>query len=328
MSAPDSQESSAAPSVSAIVVSYFTGPLLARCLASLKAQPEVREIILVDNGNWPNAAEDAAASTPSGAPVRVLSPQGNVGFAAGCNLGAKEATGSHLLFINPDATAPSGAVGRLIADGAALARPWVIGAKIVDPDGVEQRGSRRMTLTPWRAFVEATKLYKIAPKHPYFRRFNLHDDPCPGEVTPVPAISGACFFLPRDDFFAIGGMDEAYFLHAEDLDFCVRFLEAGGVVYFDPFVAVPHFKSSSRANPLRIEARKTASLMRYFRSHFSENYPAPFMALVGAALWTALAAKAVKRGAQRMASFIAGSRRLGFDGARRARDIAAKRSVR
>ncbi len=37
--------------VSAIVVSYFTGPLLARSVASLRAQPEIAEIIIVDNGN-------------------------------------------------------------------------------------------------------------------------------------------------------------------------------------------------------------------------------------------------------------------------------------
>ena len=48
--------------VSAVIVSYFTGPLLARAIASLKAQPDVGEIIVVDNGNWPGEIEKAAWS--------------------------------------------------------------------------------------------------------------------------------------------------------------------------------------------------------------------------------------------------------------------------
>lgn len=314
--------------VSAVVVSYFTGPVLARCLSSLRAEPEVAEVILVDNGNWPSAIDDAVAAAGEGAPIRVISGHGNVGFAVACNLGAKAAASEYLFFLNPDAMVERGGVARLILDGAALARPWMIGCKLVGPDGVEQQGSRRRTLTPWRAFVEATRLYALAPRHPYFRRFNLHEEPCPKQTTPVPAISGACFFLPREDYFSIGGMDERYFLHAEDLDFCLRFGTAGGRVYFDPHVSVSHFKSSSRANAMRVEFRKTASILRYFRTHFSEPYPPPFMALVAAALWGVFGLKAARRAVTRTFGFVAALPRLGRVGARRTIELAARRRAR
>lgn len=315
--------------VSAVVVSYFTGPVLARCLASLKAEPEVAEIILVDNGNWPGSVADAiAAAGPDGAAVTTLSGHGNVGFATACNLGAKAATGEHLFFLNPDAMIERGGVGRLLADAESLPRPWMIGCKLVGPDGVEQQGSRRATLTPWRAFVEATRLYAVAPRHPYFRRFNLHQDPCPKTLVALPAISGACFFLPREDYFAVGGMDERYFLHAEDLDFCFRFARSGGQVLFDPFVTVSHFKSSSRANAMRVEFRKTASILRYFRTHFSEPYPPPFMALVGAALWSVFLLKASRRAVTRTVGYAAALPRVGGAGFRRTLQLAARRRQR
>lgn len=271
--------------ISAIVVTYFTGPVLARCLDALRLQEGVREIILVDNGNPADAVEAAIGEGADGAPIRTLTGHGNVGFAAACNHGARAATGDYLLFVNPDAILPPKGAANLAADGERRGRPWLIGAKIIDPDGAEQRGSRRATLTPWRAFVEATSLYRVAPKHPYFRRFNLHGDPCPGGVTPVPVISGACFLLPREDYWSIGGMDEQYFLHVEDVDFCLRFADAGGSVYFDPTVPVLHFKSSSEVDPILVDMRKTSSMLRYFRAHFSEPYPAPFLWLVGALLW-------------------------------------------
>jgi GT2 family glycosyltransferase len=104
-------------------------------------------------------------------------------------------------------------------------------------------------------------------------------------VTPVPVISGACFMTTKADYWSINGMDERYFLHVEDVDFCLRFANAGGVVYFDPNVSVLHFKSSSEVDPVFVEMRKTSSMLRYFRTHFSEPYPAPFMWLVAALLW-------------------------------------------
>lgn len=271
--------------VSAIIVSYHTGPVLAQCLDALKRQDGVREIILIDNGNPDGAVDAAIGSDTDGAPVHLMTGHGNIGFAAACNRGARAAAGDILLFLNPDAILPPGGALALAHAGSKRDHPWLMGAKIVGPDGAEQRGSRRATLTPWRAFVEAAKLYNVAPRHPYFRRFNLHGDPCPTEVTPVPVISGACFMTTKADYWSINGMDERYFLHVEDVDFCLRFANAGGVVYFDPNVSVLHFKSSSEVDPVFVEMRKTSSMLRYFRTHFSEPYPAPFMWLVAALLW-------------------------------------------
>lgn len=334
-------------SISAVIVTYFTGPLLARSIAAALAQSRVREVIVVDNGNWPSAVDNAIAAAladsdaslegtdvglgaglGAGPGVRVITGHGNVGFARACNMGAVEATGEYLLFINPDAVLPTNAAERLLADGVMRPRPWVVAPKLVDPDGCEQQGSRRATLTPWRAFVEATKLYRLAPRHPYFRRFNLHAEPCPKGVTALPVISGACFLTPREDYFAIGGMDERYFLHVEDVDFCLRFANSGGVVYFDPNVAVTHYKSSSRVNPLNVEARKTASILRYFRHHFTREYPAAFLWLVGCLLWLAFGAKAATRMTACAVANLGFRVRCGEEGARRARSFASQRAAR
>lgn len=316
-----------APAVSAIVVSYYTGPVLARSIEALSAQPDIADIIIVDNGNFPGDVEEAAKCVEAHR-TKVISGHGNIGFAAACNLGARQATGAYLLFINPDAVMPEGGVARLLADAEALDRPWLMGAKLVGPDGEEQQGSRRRVLTPWTAFVEATRLYRLAPRHPYFRRFNMHTEECPDELTETPTLSGAVMFLPREDYDAVGGMDERYFLHVEDVDFCLRFGKNGGRIYFNPHVSVLHFKSSSRANPVRIEARKTAGVIRYFHTHFSDAYPKPFLWLVDGALWTAFGALFIKRGlmkALRLAGFRA---RRGGRGVARARAISRRQSQR
>ena len=314
--------------VSAIVVTYFTGPVLARTIASLKAQPEIAEIIIVDNGNWTDAVVRAAIPDEDGPRVEIVSGHGNIGFAAACNMGAQRAQSGLLLFLNPDAVLPTGGVAQLIADGADKARPWMIGAKLVDPDGIEQVGSRRTTLTPWRAFVETVQLYKFAPRHPYFRRFNLHADPCPGQVIPVPVTSGACFLIPAEDFALIDGFDEKYFLHVEDVDFCLRFGNKGGTVYFDPNVRVTHFKGSSRASRIGIEFHKTRGMQRYFQRDFAGVYPPLFLPVVSLFLWLRLGAFAVAHVFRQALSMVGLRKKRGRVGMQRARAFVATRSAR
>ncbi|MEL6789953.1 MAG: glycosyltransferase family 2 protein [Pseudomonadota bacterium] len=319
--------------VTAIVVTYYTGPVLARTIASLKVQPEIAEIIIVDNGNWTDAVVRAAVpgdtKTSADEPrMEIVSGHGNVGFSAACNMGAARAAGDYLLFLNPDAVLPTGGVSQLLADGQNRDHPWLIGAKLVDPDGIEQVGSRRATLTPWRALVETLRLYKLAPRHPYFRRFNMHADPCPGEVVPVPVTSGACFLIGAKDFALVGGFDEKYFLHVEDVDFCLRFGQAGGTVYFNPKVHVTHFKGSSRANRIGIEFHKTRGMQHYFRRHFARVYPPFFLPLVSIFLWLRLSAFCVSHMAKQALCMVGLRQKRGRAGMERARAFVATRSAR
>ncbi len=314
--------------VTAVIVSYFTGPVLARAIEALCRQSDVIQIILVDNGNWPGALDECSSGEAANGRLEIITGHGNVGFATACNIGARAARGEWLVFVNPDAVMPDGGVGRLIRDTLSVSPPAVMGAMLVDPDGKEQRGSRRRALTPGSAFVEMTKLYRLAPNHPYFKRFNLHEEKAPDEVVAVPVISGACFLVRKADYFAVGGMDEQYFLHVEDVDFCLRFAKAGGGVYFNPHVRVLHYKGSSRVNPMQVEMRKATSINRFFRAHFSDAYPAPFLWLVTGILWGAFAMKALARGIVRAPSIISLRIRKGRRGLQRAAALLGRRSSR
>ena len=72
-------------------------------------------------------------------------------------------------------------------------------------------------------------------------------------------------------------MDEQYFLHVEDVDFCKRFRAVGGSVYFDPEIRVVHFAGSSDTPAVSIDKYKAASFSRYFKTHFSGRYPELFL---------------------------------------------------
>ena len=100
------------------------------------------------------------------------------------------------------------------------------------------------------------------------------------------AISGAFMFVRREALQIVGGLDEGYFLHCEDLDWCERFRRAGWKVLFVPDVAVVHDQGhSSRDRPIRVLWYKHRGMLRYYRKFFRDQYPLPFLWLVSAGVW-------------------------------------------
>lgn len=263
------------------MVSYHTGPVLFEAIAAALAQTAPVELILVDNGNPPGTLTKLEAIAHQSGPLRLISGHGNVGFGRGCNLGARAAQGEYLLFLNPDSMLPKDALAKLHTHAAALTRPFMIGARLLDEDGTDQRGCRRALLTPKTAFIEALHLGPLFPK----LRLNFNNEPVPNSITSMPAISGAFMLLPREDFEKIGGFDEDYFLHVEDLDLCLRFRRAGGEIYFAPDVPVTHIGGTSKATKAFIEKHKARGFVRYFHKNFGKDYPAPFLWMLDLAIW-------------------------------------------
>lgn len=272
-------------SVSAIVVTFRTGSLLRDCLAALRAITDLAQIIVIDNGN-PAADRKWLEKMAQEEPRMVLvRPGANIGFSAACNRGATLAQGRFLAFVNPDMVVPPGAFSLLRPLFEADDAVWLCGGRLINGDGSEQRGSRRETLTPWRAFVELVRLDRLAPSHPYFRRFHMLDEPPPAEITEVPAISGAFMMTIRERFAALGGFDEDMFLHGEDLDLCLRVLLGGGKILYHHGVCLYHGRSTSDVSAAFVEWHKTRSVCRYFHKHFRRAYPLWCLRAMSALLW-------------------------------------------
>jgi GT2 family glycosyltransferase len=252
------------PAVSVIMVVYRTGPALFETIPSVLAEPLVDEFIVVDNGSEPEDEARLRAIAEREPRFRLIQGHGNIGFARGCNLAAGAAKGHHLIVLNPDAFLQPGCVAALIETAPAFPSPCVVGARVLNLDGSEQRGGRRGEVTPVTTLLSLSHLARALP---FLRRFEIHweDQTPPDGPIPVPTISGACFYMSREDFRALGGFDEGYFLHVEDIDLCWRARQAGGSVVFAPEAQVRHVGSTARAHRLVVEFHKGRGLTRYFR---------------------------------------------------------------
>jgi N-acetylglucosaminyl-diphospho-decaprenol L-rhamnosyltransferase len=267
---PKKAEAVKVSTVSAIVVSYNTGEVLFDCLAALHVDPAISEIMLVNNGNPVEVLERVEDAYGANGRMKIVGGGVNRGFAAGVNLGASQAHGDWYLIVNPDAVLQPGSVEALQSALAGAADPAVAGGRIYGEDGKEQRGGRRRSLTMRSAAATFLGMGWLKAFNPGFVNINRNDEPQPDGPVPMDAVSGALMFLSRESFERLGGFDEGYFLHVEDLDLCRRAEADGGSVIYTPLASALHVGGSSDAPALEVERHKGAGLNRYFRK-FAET---------------------------------------------------------
>jgi GT2 family glycosyltransferase len=257
------------------MVTYRTGPVLFEAVNALLASPALDELIVTDNGNPEEVVARLRALETRQARLRHRPQPANLGFAAACNLAASEASAEALLFVNPDAVLTPGAVEALLS-ALALAPPLsVVGGDLRTPDGLPDRGSRRRRVTLGRALATAIGFPRRAS-------INMHQEPMPTTPIRVGAVSGALMAIRTSDYRTLGGFDESYFLHMEDVDLCRRIEDAGGAVLFAPGPHGVHFRSSSAVSRGFIARHKARSFGHYFRK-FSRSWPERALAECAAA---------------------------------------------
>ena len=253
----------ARPNISVVMVVYRTGNALSDSIRHVLDEPLVDEFVIVDNGSSARDADMLRALSLTEPRVLLQQGHGNVGFARGANMGATTAKGEYVIFINPDANLQPGCIAALVTAFRGQPTPTVVGARVMNTDGTEQRGGRRGEVTPITTLLSFGHLTRRYSK---LSGFEIHreTEPLPRSPVPMPTISGARFALRRGDFEALDGFDEGYFLHVEDIDLCWRARQAGGEVIFQPKAQVVHLGHTSLEHPVKVEFHKGVGLSRYF----------------------------------------------------------------
>jgi GT2 family glycosyltransferase len=271
--------------VSVIVVNYNAGLFLAECVHS--AHSSASEILVVDNASTDLSLKLCAERFSNKSNLKIIRNATNIGFAAACNMGVGAATQPYILFLNPDCVLSAGSLDRMVEVLEANPAAGMAGGLLVNADGTEQEGSRRAIPTPWRSFVRAFGLYRFDRYWPsLFYDFHLHKQALPPALVEVEAISGALMLVRRTALQDVGLWDEGYFLHCEDLDWCMRFQQKGWRILFIPDAPVLHYKGAcSRSRPIFVEWHKHKGMMRFYRKFFRQRYPAIVMWLVAIGVW-------------------------------------------
>ncbi|MCA9016198.1 MAG: glycosyltransferase family 2 protein [Planctomycetaceae bacterium] len=283
----NSSVSPSQPLVSVIIVNFNSADKLHLCVESLLTVKSDLEVVIVDNASIDDSLFRLNAIFGTDSRIKIVQNQENLGFAVACNMGARQSTGDYLFFLNPDCKIEEDTITKLI--DCLNQRPDVgmVGGLLLNSDGSEQVGGRRTVPTPWRSLVRVFRLSCLSKRYPrLFSDFNLHLQPLPDHPIEVEAISGACMMVPRKAYEDVGGLDEGYFLHCEDLDWCMTFWKKGWKVMFVPDAKLSHFQGAcSRSRRVFVEWYKHKGMLRFYHKFFRHQYPGILMWLVAIGVW-------------------------------------------
>jgi GT2 family glycosyltransferase len=219
-----------------VILNWNGAEILPRFLPSVVAgtPPEV-EIVVVDNGSTDGSVELLRRDFPS---VYFVELDRNYGFAGGYNraLAKMEADGKGAdiyILLNSDVETPAGWCEPLIE--MLLSRPEVaaVAPKILsyaERDHFEYAGASGGFIDfLGYPFCRGRILNMVESDH------GQYDD-----AREVFWATGACFVCRADVFRSIGGFDETFFAHQEEIDLCWRMQLAGWRIMVEPRSAVYH----------------------------------------------------------------------------------------
>ena len=195
---------------SVIIVNYNSWDDIKICLESLHDTVKSNdEVIVVENCS----PSDDFSKIEKGFPwVRLIRSEENLGYGGGNNLGAREAMGEYLAFLNPDTTVEAGWLDALVSALESDDKVGLATSKILlmsDKNQINTCGNDMHIsgLTLCRGMGKSKDIYKKS-EH-------------------VSAISGAAFIVRKDLYSALGGFDESFFMYMEDADLSLRTSLAG-----------------------------------------------------------------------------------------------------
>ena len=250
--------------LSVVIVSWNTRELTLDALRSfLPSTGLALEVVVVDNASADGSAEAIEAAFPE---LRVIRSERNLGFAGGVNVALRAARHPLILLLNPDTRVIRDAIPRLVDYADAHPEAGIIGPRVLNTDGTLQ-ASRFRFPSLLNQLLAATYLYKLLPDSRFFNRERLGGRPS-DQPEPVDAVSGCCFLVRRSVLDAVGGLDEAFFMYAEETDLCFRAWRAGFEVHYAPVGEIVHFGGgSSRLASRRNFLEFRRSILRFFRKH-------------------------------------------------------------
>jgi GT2 family glycosyltransferase len=237
-----------APSVSVIVLTYNAREFVGDCLSALHAQTfSDFETIVVDNASSDATADHVRDRFPG---VRLVVAPSNGGYGAGNNLGAAQARGEILVFLNPDAVPTRDWLTNLVGAMRQYRRQFATSKIVLQSDPTRLNSSGNQIHYLGLSFCRGLN----APASQY------------AEVELVSGASGAACAITRDLFTRIGGFDPTFFLYHDDVDLSLRALLAGERCLYVPTAVVAHNYALS-VPPTKwtwVEAHRYAVLIKTF----------------------------------------------------------------
>jgi hypothetical protein len=228
--------------LSIIILSYNTKDLTVACINSIVSQYKLEldkdqfEIITVDNASTDDSIRAISNSKfliSNKDSIKIIESKENLGFSKGCNLGAKDAKGEYLLFLNSDTEIKDQGFLKMVDYLKKNEQIGVLGGALKNENGTSQASAGKF-YNLLALFLAMIGLERVG-----FLRES------PKRIKKVDWVSGASLMIKKKVFDKIGGFEKELFMYAEDMELCFKANKKGFPTYFYPEVTLFHKERGS-----------------------------------------------------------------------------------
>ena len=222
-----------------LVICSRNAKLLARCLRALERRTSYtnREIVVVQHRTGDTAAMDRLLDVR---PCLRVPYTGPFNFAAMNNLGAREATGGVLIFLNDDVEPLTPQWLYEMLAHAHRREVGAVGARLLYQSGAIQHAGMAIGIMQGAG-------------HPHRHSFAAQYWNWLPFTRNVSAVTGACLAIRRSVFEDLHGFDEDFPVNYNDVDLCLRARQAGYQVLVEPAAVLRHYECQSRQPGVQLE---------------------------------------------------------------------------
>lgn len=206
--------------ISIIIVNYKSWQHLERCLNAIRnidTENFVLEVIIIDNSLDTNKLTEFKSNYLD---FNFYLNSGNNGFSNGCNLGAKKATGSYYLFLNPDTIITKEPILEMFSVISKAPNLGAVSCLQKNNDGTFEKSIRFFP--------------KISTLFGFFRaifKYSLNKSVKKEKNIIYPDwLSGAVIFISKKWFEKVNGWNGDYWMYFEDVDLSKKIRNKNGEV--------------------------------------------------------------------------------------------------
>jgi GT2 family glycosyltransferase len=252
--------------LSIVIICWNDWKVIENCLRSIfEGTTKIDyEVIVSDNGSSDGSVEKIRAQFPA---AKILENRANLGFAKGNNVGIRAAAGDYILILNPDTIVHAGSLDRWMEFADQHPEAGAFGCRVLNPDGSYQQSARPFP-TVRRAYIAAFGLRPLGRLGSAFLSDQYEGWKGDSERE-IDWQSGCCVLFRGELLKQLGGFDERFFYHFEEVDLCHRVWESGQSIRFTPEVTITHLGGQSVGRfPVRFALETNRNCYRYFYKYF------------------------------------------------------------
>lgn len=225
------------PLVSILIPNRDQKETLEKCLNSIweKSTYKNYEILIVENNSSSPEIFDYYREIEKRPGVRILTWKEGFNYSAINNFGEKSAAGDYLLFLNNDVEVINSRWIEELLGNCQRKEVGIVGAKLYYPDDTIQHAGTVIGIggIAGHAFLNMPR-----SRTGYLHKASLQMD--------LSAVTAACMMMKRQVFKQLGGFEERLSVAFNDVDLCLRTVQAGYLVVYNPEVELYHYESKSR----------------------------------------------------------------------------------